>query len=371
MRHRARWLLALAALLLIAAAIYVSSARRAERPAGVGELLYPSLEAGLDDVKAIVIKGPGAAALVTVRRGKNAWEVAERSGFAADPSRVRTLLLGLAQARTLEEKSSLPANYPSLGVEDLTAAGATGTGVQLEGPAKPVSLIVGKSPDGRSSFVRRTGEAASWQIGTSLNVERDPAKWLATDLLDIGADRIQSAEIAVAGKRAWSAAKASRADLTFAVTGKPAGESRDASGSADRIASALAGLRLVDVRRTTDATDKPAATATYRTFDGLVLAIEGYTEGDKRYVRVRPSVDEPAARRFFAPATSSAGKDAAGGSAHKTPAPDKPAEAAAVATSPESVLAKTHAEAAKLATRVNGWTFEIPSWNYEAIFPGA
>ena len=68
----------------------------------------------------------------------------------------------------------------------------------------------------------------------------------------------------------------------------------------------------MDVRPAKDAAkDKPAATATYRTFDGLVLAIEGYAEGDKRYVRVKPSVDETAARRFFVAAAAPAGKDGA------------------------------------------------------------
>jgi len=372
MRHGGRWLLALAAVLLVAAAIYVSNERRAERPAGVGELLYPSLESQLDDIKAIVIRGQGAAPLVTVRRGQAGWEVAERSGFPADPGRVRTLLLGMAQARRLEEKSSLPANYPSLGVEDLSTAGATGTDVELEGLAAPMSLIVGKSPDGRSSFVRRNGEAVSWQVGTALTIERDPAKWLATDLLDIGADRIQSAEVTLAGKRPWSAAKASRADLSFTVTGKPS-QSSDAGGGADRIATGLAGLRLSDVRRAADTADKPAATATYRTFDGLVLAIEGYTEGDKRYVRVRPSVDEAAAQRFFAPPV--ADKGSAGPTAEKTPAAgaaaDKTTSAAdqpAAATTPETVLAQTRAEAAKLEARLSGWMFEIPGWSYDAIF---
>ena len=178
---------------------------------------------------------------------------------------------------------------PSLGVEDLATPGATGTGVELGGPAEPVSLIVGKSPGARSSYVRRKGEAASWQIGTALTVERDPAKWLATDLLDIGADRIQSAEFTTDGKHRWTAEKASRADQSFRITGKSAsGSASNPDSSTDRVATALAGLRLVDVRPAKDAAkDKPAATATYRTFDGLVLAIEGYAEGDKRYVRVK------------------------------------------------------------------------------------
>ena len=48
MTSRSRAALALAAAVLIGAAIYVSTARRTEQPAGVGELLYPSLE-GMTD----------------------------------------------------------------------------------------------------------------------------------------------------------------------------------------------------------------------------------------------------------------------------------------------------------------------------------
>ena len=370
MTQRGRWTLALLAAALIAAAIYVSTAGRPDRPAAAGTLLYPQLEPSLDDVTAIRILGPGATTAVTVKRAKTGWQVVERSGYPADTSRVRTLLLGLAQARTLEQKTSVAANYPSLGVEDLATPGATGTGVELEGLGKPVSLIVGKSSDARSTFVRRKGEAASWQIGAALTVERDPAKWLATELLDIATDRIQSADVAVAGKRPWSMAKSSRGDSNFTVTGKPAGGSAAApDANTERLATALAGLRLVDVRPAADeATVKPAATTTYRTFDGLEVLIEGYTDGEKRYIRVRPSVDEIAARRFFVAPSPSGKKAGTGPDSNKAPAAPATTEAPAEATSPESALAQTRAAAAKLEARSEGWSFEIPSWSYDAIF---
>jgi Domain of unknown function (DUF4340) len=372
MTQRARWTLALLTAALIGAAIYVSTARRTDRAAGVGEPLYPALEASLDEVTSIRIRGPGEATAVTLERAESGWRVAERAGYPADVSRVRTLLLGLAQARTIEQKTTVPANYPSLGVEDLVTPGAAGTGIELEGPATPAALIVGKSPGARSSYVRRKGEAASWQIGTALTVERDPAKWLATELLDIGADRIQSAEFTTDGKHRWTAAKAGRADQSFRITGKSAsGSASNPDSSTDRVATALAGLRLVDVRSATDAADKPAATATYRTFDGLVLAIDGYAEGDKRYVRVRPSVDETAARRFFVAAAAPADKDGAADSAPPKPAADEASGGkSAPATSPESVIVQTREEATKLETRLTGWSFEIPDWSYDAIFPG-
>ena len=349
MTLRGRWTLALLTAALIAAAIYVSTARHSDRPAGVGGLLYPALEAALDDVKAIRIDGPGAATAVTLERSERGWQVAERSGYPADSSRVRTLLLGLAQARTLEQKTSLAANYPSLGVEDLAAPGATGTGIELEGPGAPVSLIVGKSPDARSTFVRRKGETASWQIGTALAVERDPAKWLATEVLDIGADRVQSAEVSVAGKGPWSASKTSRADLRFAVKGRPAGGSstRSRAPTASNRARRIAAQRRRPASDTE--TDKPAATATYRTFDGLVLTIDGYIEGDKRYVRVRPSLDENAARRYYTAPAARTGKEAAGASA---PAPGAPAADTPPAQDPRNWDRADARGSSKLETRL-------------------
>ncbi len=170
------------------------------------------------------------------------------------------------------------------------------------------------------------------------------------------------------GRRPAARTRASR------FTGKPAERFGHpiADSSADRVATALAGLRLVDVRPAKDAAkDKPAATATYRTFDGLVLAIDGYAEGDKRYVRVKPSVDETAARRFFVAAAAPADKDGAADSAPpKPPAAEASGAKSAPATSPESVVAQTREEATKLETRLTGWSFEIPDWSYDASSRG-
>ena len=165
-----------------------------------------------------------------------------------------------------------------------------------------------------------------------------------------------------------------RAARTWSFSDRPASQRAARHpirrSSTDRVATALAGLRLVDVRPANDAVrGKPAATATYRTFDGLVLAIDGYTEGDKRYVRVKPSVDETAARRFFVAPAAPADKDGAADSAPPKPlAHEASGGKSTPATSPESVVAQTREEATKLETRLTGWSFEIPSWSYDAIF---
>jgi hypothetical protein len=75
-----------------------------------------------------------------------------------------------------------------------------------------------------------------------------------------------------------------------------------------------------------------------------------------------------AARRFFVTPSPSVKKAGTGPDSNKAPAAPATTEAPAEATSPESAVAQTRAAAAKLAARSEGWSFEIPSWSYDAIF---
>ena len=50
---------------------------------------------------------------------KETWTVAERDNYPADTGRLRKLLLELAEARLLEEKTSNPELYDRLKVEDI------------------------------------------------------------------------------------------------------------------------------------------------------------------------------------------------------------------------------------------------------------
>ena len=47
----------------------------------------------------------------------------------ADTTKVRKLLLDLGALNIVEEKTRLPANYPQLGVEDVSSPKASGTAV--------------------------------------------------------------------------------------------------------------------------------------------------------------------------------------------------------------------------------------------------
>ena len=65
--------------------------------------------------------------------------MAERADYPADEAKVRKLLIALADAKVVEEKTSNPASYATLGVEDMKGTGATGLRVELAGLPKPVT----------------------------------------------------------------------------------------------------------------------------------------------------------------------------------------------------------------------------------------
>src|ERR1700723_2166223 len=147
--------LMVAALLAISGALYLSTQRNLPRdPHGMA--LLPTLSSELNSVSALTVR-KGAAAPVTVHKQGEQWTVAERADYPADVPKLRKLLLALSDAKIREEKTSDPANYSILGVEDPTKPGATGAQIELITKQGKQDVIVGK-PVEQGNFVRRGGE---------------------------------------------------------------------------------------------------------------------------------------------------------------------------------------------------------------------
>lgn len=335
--------------------------------------LYPELKDQIDQITAIRIFKAGDVPAVELTRQQTQWSVGERDGYAADTAKVRKLLLALTQAKTTEEKTSNPEQYATLGVEDTKDAKATGVRVELAGGAQPVNLIVGKAGSGMNSrYVRRAGEPQSWLINQSLDAPANPQDWLRTSVIDVAADRVQSASVTIGAAKTYEALKKSRADADFAIEGLPKGKELSSAGAANGFASALTALTLNDVRSVQDfAADKPAAQAVFRTFDGLVANATGWVKDDKHYVEFKTSYDEAQAKRFHV--ESAPAKDAGDAKAADDKAA-KPADAAASGEAKDAGKDAAPAEpkvedtAKTLNASLMGWVYEIPEYKYEAIF---
>jgi hypothetical protein len=300
MRSRAiRWLIVVAVLAL-AGALYLTSTHRPASDAETGANLYPDLQQKLNEVTEVRISTPGPTVAVTLARSAQGWQVAERANFPADPGRVRELLTGLAKARKIERKTAVATSFPALGVEDIEAPDARSKRIDLAGVA--VALLIGKSPDSRSTYVRKVGETQSWQVDVALRADADPKQWLESKVLELPAKRVKSIEMRVGKEAPWSIARAAAADTDFQVTGVPRGRELSSPAAATELASMLTALQLDDVRATPAAAVVPAAVTTLQTFDGLTLRVEGLVEGEKHFVRIEPDTATDAAEAIRAEA---------------------------------------------------------------------
>ena len=281
-------LLAALAILAVIAGVLLREDQNGRRPE---ELLLPGLKEQLNAIQRIVVTGPGNTPVATLERGTDDWTVTEHSGYPADVARIRRNLLALAEARIIEEKTSNPDYYARLGVQDLNSTTAAGIQLTLEDGKEPVSVIVGLAPAGSSgeTYVRRTGEPTSWLVTGTFDLGKSGSDWLARDLTDVPAGRIQSVAISHPGLETLRIARRPAATATsmvrtgasagdeelaeFLVADVPAGRELSYPGVGNGVAGVLADLRLenAEPREVLGANPGKPVVARFVTTDGLVI----------------------------------------------------------------------------------------------------
>jgi hypothetical protein len=234
--------LLIAALAAISAAVYLSAQRNVVREVH-GQSLLPSLANELNTVTSLSVLKGSATPSVTVHKQGEQWTVAERANYPADVPKLRRLLLSLSDAKIREEKTSDPAKYSIIGVEDPTKPGATGAQIELIAKEGKHDLIVGKPVD-QGNFVRRVGDKSSYIVEPGISFEAEPRYWIDTHLFDLSADKIQSIQFKPPTGPAYTLRRVSepapKAAEGKAAEGKKTATDAAASAPASAAASAAA-----------------------------------------------------------------------------------------------------------------------------------
>ena len=311
-------ILVLAGVLILAGALWVAS-RHGEEETVLSQPLLANLKSALNGVTEVRLT-KGDATHTVLKKGASGWSVAERD-YPADTSKVRKLLLDLADLKGIEEKTRDPASYAQIGVEAVNGPTAGGTQIDIVAPAGSWSIIIGKPSATSASYVRLTAAPASWLAAPQIAVDPDPRHWLDHDLIDVPESRVQEVSVKPATGPAYVISRKTAKDADFTVTGLPKGRELSSAGAADSIASALAALTLDDVRKTTGLGTEPVQ-AILQTFDGLTLTVGGLRDGERRLITLAAKSSDKA----------------------------------------------TADEAAKIAARFTGWEIEIPGYKYDSLF---
>jgi hypothetical protein len=319
--RRVTWLL-LAGILVIAFAIWLSSLRHLERATLSGDLVLPGLEHGVNSVSEVRLRKADDTHVTLKKADTGGWFVGERD-WPAQVSKVRKLLLDLGALNVVEEKTRLPANYPALGVEELSSPKAAGTEISAISPAQKWTLIVGKPSGGKSGYVRVAGAEKSLLAAPLLMPNADPKSWLEPAVIDLPPERLREIEEHPAEGPAYGAARQKQDDPHLSITPLPKGRELSGPGAADSLAAALSGLTLEDVARAAPAGAPAGPRAVFRTFDNLEVEVTGRKDGARSLVTLTARAAQPAAE----------------------------------------------AAAQRLQSHLAGWEFEIPDYKYAAIFP--
>lgn len=306
--------LLVAALLVVSLGLYMSTRRVAHQESTQGGALFPALAGELAGVSSLEIRKASPAPNVTLHKKGEDWTVAQRADYPADVSKIRRLLLSLADAKIVETKTADPANFPLIGLEDPAPATATSTQISFTVKDGVHSVIVGKSA-GEGNFVRRGGENQSYTVTPGVFVETEPKAWIDAKLPDIAVADIQGIEVkAVGGGPNYSlhrlpsppAPKSDKqvaptaagtaapkpadaapppADPGFALEGVPAGRKAANAESLAPSSSAFSGLSADDVAQAAAVDFSKPSTATLTLKDGSVITISGTVLGDKHWIQ--------------------------------------------------------------------------------------
>ncbi len=237
-----------------------------------GGLLFPDLKAEINDLSQVSISSAGESVTLTIEADQ--WVLAEYKNYPVDTGKLRQLILALADAKKLEEKTSKVEMYERLGVED-SSANSYNTEIRLNGPDSARTLIIGNLAQREYRYARIAGQATSWLIDQNPTLPSELSDWLLPEILNIDSSRIQSVTITHGDGETINIHKEDAAVTDYSVSDIPGGRELSYPSIVDGMAGVVSGLNLEDVAESSNAAqDVSAATTVFKTFDGLEITIE-------------------------------------------------------------------------------------------------
>ncbi len=351
-----RGFLTLLVLTLVSVALAGWALVTRERPVAslqLDEPFLPELAERLGDVAELTVRK--GETTITARRTADGWVVVEAGDFPADPERIREIVLGLAAMRLVEAKTADPARFARLGL-DPEASPEDARIVELRdaGGAVIARAILGKrkwslyGPGKSGMYVRRPDENRSWLADRAVDLPNEPLNLVDRNLAFVPRDDIREVRLHVGTPEELVLTRTAPKE-PFTLAGLGPDEAAD-EARLNRVVAAFGAMAAEEiVRREEKPVPAEAALARYLLFDGTVIDVRVWKEGEGEEVAYWVA---PEAR--FDPAL--AVKPASGGT-EKAPASEK--EGGDADTGAE---AGAEEEKADPAARAAGWQKRYAHW---------
>ena len=315
--------------------------------------LYPGLIDKVNDVTKVEVTNKDES--YTLQKTQDGWGMAERSGYEVPIDKVREITNQIAFFEILEEKTSTPALYSELSVEDVETPEAGSTRIALTAGSEVVAdVLIGKAAvtndpmAAGSLYVRKTGDQKSYEVKGRLSVSGTAVSLLDTEILKIERERVRSVVTTHPGGERLEMLKDERTDSNLTLQGIPEGREVKYDAVTDTVGSALAYLSFEDVKSAGDVDfDQPqTVTCEYETWDGLRIQVKALNDNETNdYLSLNVSYD-PDLREE--PATVELPED--------VEAPEPPEE------DPLKPAEEVQKEAEELQAHFSKWAFKVQGY---------
>jgi hypothetical protein len=299
--------LVIAAVLAIAGGWYFGTATQPTERAAIdtGKLMFPDLTGKLKDARRIEITNKGKTTVIEFKDG--VWGIADRGGYRVQESKLRGMLTALTELRLVEPRTTDPAEFSRLGVEDPTTD-TTGTADLLrilDDKGQPILAVIaghqrtrtmGNVPD--QVYVRVPGDNQAWLADGGLQADADPQVWLDRDIMNISHTLITK----VAATKGSDTIELTRDGDKLKVT-QPAEYPKLEDYKLEDVGRALENLTFQDVKTDKEPIGDKAGESVFTTSDGLNIAVTVYhldKDSWTKFAVTAPDRGKPEAERLNA-----------------------------------------------------------------------
>jgi hypothetical protein len=299
-------LIAVTILVLIGAVAVSLSGPSSQPQAGAGEAVLAGFADKLGSIATVKITGEGGVTLERKGEGdKASWVVAEKGGYPAEKTKVAQALLGFAELKRVEPKTSRPDLYERLDLDDPGKKGGHARLVEFDDAAgkKLGELVVGKRRPDRLGggndglYVRIPGQAQTWLAQGSVDLPTEAGDWLDPKIVSIEPARIRQVTLTHAdGSRL--VLKRDKPEDKFAVEGAPADAKIKGDSLLAEPAEVLNALSLSDVKPAAELKlpEKGVDKAEWQTFDGLTVTGQTFDQDGKNWLVLEASGTDKASQ---------------------------------------------------------------------------
>lgn len=245
---------------------------------------------------------------LTIIRGVDNWQIAERGNYPVLREKVEELLFALADLEIVEPKTANPENFKQLGVEDIETAPLTTTQISvLDKQNNTLAKVIIGNHEGMANgddyqefiCIRKAGDLQSWLVRGTLPFSVEFSDWVEQPLLGlIEAEQLKLLSVLKPknDKVIISRKSSKQEDFTLSSFKPKKGRTLDLD-AVNTLPFTVAELEFIDaIPSTTQGIDwQNSVQARLETFAGITIGLSLIKQDDKVLAKVSASaaVDAP------------------------------------------------------------------------------